>query len=92
MPNERVIHHYPVTEALSRVHVPAGAKIISAAVRDRGRGLAVYIEHWGGEKTVPMDIVFVGTGHPFQHFDLDHVATLVDGPFVWHVYGKIHHG
>lgn len=83
----RVVHHYPVGTVMQRVHVPAGSRIVSAAMR---QGLPVIcVEKPEGEpRMVPMDAVFVGTGQPFGG-DLDHVDTLLDGPFVWHVYGAI---
>lgn len=92
MADSRVIHHYPAGSSPEIHMVPPSAKIIGAAVRPRGAGIAVYIEHWGGEPSVPMEVVVVPTGEFFVHPGLDHIATLVDGWLVFHVYGVIRYG
>lgn len=91
----RVVHHYPVTDAPVQHMVPGGSKIVSALMR-QGQPV-VYIEKVSeGEvatvKEVPMMVVFVGTGQRFTAWGLDHIASLNDGGLVWHVYGRINHG
>lgn len=92
--SRRTLHHYRVTEARARVSVPQGSKIVSAA--KVGNQTRVYVEKIVDEEVVPpmvkMDIMLVGTGQDFEDFDLQFIGTVVDEPFVWHVYGKIHHG
>jgi hypothetical protein len=71
--------------------VPGGSKIVSALMR-HGRP-SVYVEKVTDSKSdVPMIVVFVGTDEEFTAWGLDHIASLNDGVFVWHVYGKIDHG
>lgn len=86
----RVVYHYAVGQVPTRHMVPAGSQIVGAAMR-RGQPV-VYVERLvnpADPEAHPMDVVFVGTGQPFDAWGLKHIATLKDGDLVWHVYGRI---
>jgi hypothetical protein len=90
---KRVIHHYKVEAfpGLSVQKVPFGSAIISAAIRN-GRP-ALYVEkptQPRNDRQAEISTFFVGTGHDFDcPENYRFIATLSDGPFMWHVFARI---
>lgn len=85
MKAERVVYKYPVSFGLV-VSVPGPAKPVLFA--RQGEMLYAWIEHPREAEEVTLAFVVVGTGHDVPD-GMEHVQSLVDGDFVWHLYSKV---
>lgn len=70
--------------------LPVGARILrveTAKSRSQGRtSLVFWAEVDRDAPTEQRRFAVLGTGQPIPHIALEHVATVRDGYFVWHVY------
>lgn len=92
MAEQAIIHHYPAGDRTPNVvSVPVGTRILSAALR-RGK-VVVYVEKIVQAPDVEHKKLYVEFQPTGGTFDIDgsmkFIGTVTDGPFVWHVYGKI---
>lgn len=92
MAEQAVIHHYNAGFGQPLEYdVPFGTRIRSAAFN---RGFpVVYVEKILLPADSPqrkLQVVYYGTGHDFDiDGSMQFIGTVQDGPFFWHVYGKI---
>ena len=79
----KTVWKFPLTGVESIITMPAKAKIVSAAIKDKTMVL------WAEVDTeAPLDdrtFVVKGTGHRLNDLEF-YVATIQDPPFVWHIY------
>jgi hypothetical protein len=68
-----------------RVPMPAGARVLHVGTQ-RPRHLCVWAEVDGLAGLVERRFLVRGTGHPLPADRGPHLGTVIDGPFVWHVY------
>lgn len=69
----------------AEVEMPVGARILDAQMQ--GRQMAVWAEVDEGAETEVRVFHVRGTGHiPPLEEGARHVATMQEGPFVWHLY------
>ncbi len=91
MGKQIVVHHYPAGNQFKPTveAVPPGTRILSAAMN--GGSPVVYVEKdiYATGSMQYLHAVYIGTGHTFEPGDLEFIGTVQDGPFFWHVYGKI---
>lgn len=79
-------YEFPIDRIAGDVEMPEGARIIHV---DQQREM---VATWWAEipdPTAPLvarTFVVVGTGHTIPGDGLTHVGTVLDGPFVWHLY------
>lgn len=74
---------------VQQVSMPRGAKILSVA--DQRGVLCMWAEVATDEPKEPRSIRIYGTGHPMDNGDREtFIGTAQAGPFVWHVYERIH--
>ena len=67
------------------VEWPAGAEIVACQMTP-GEQLCLWYLHAGAEERQARTFLVYGTGHPIQGGPLEHVGTVQQGPFVWHVF------
>ncbi len=81
---DRVVYKYPVRigEETS-VSCAAPAKPVHFGVQ--GGQMFVWVEHGLGPVSTSVSFCVVGTGHPIPD-GFEHVQSIFDGPFVWHLY------
>lgn len=79
----------------AQVSIPVGFKILHVGVQ-RPRAICVWAEVDSDNVPVEVNFRIVGTGHPTDRVPMDHVpkefkyiGTVLDSPFVWHVYGDV---
>lgn len=81
----RRVHKYKLAEQ-TEVRVGTTAKVVHFA-RQRDE-MFVWIDDFVDAYTnLTLTLRVVGTGHEFPEH-LDHMGSLVDGPWVWHLYGS----
>lgn len=68
------------------VDMPIGAKILSVKMRDGTICIWAIVDT--NAKNEQRKIGIVGTGNLFWCFNCDFLGTVIDGPFVWHVFIK----
>lgn len=85
-------YELPIGDVAGEIEMPLGARIIHV---DQQRSMVATM--WA-EIPVPPGVppselaterrafVVVGTGHTIPGDGLTHVGTVLDGPFVWHLY------
>ncbi len=85
----RTIHKYQLTRPYGEQIIPAGGKVIHAGLDAEGLMPHIWVEfddsRRGGEDVLRYSIVAIGGGIPT---DLDHIASWVDAPYMWHLYGR----
>lgn len=82
----RTIWKFPIELTdRQRVMMPDGAVILSAAIQSHS-GLCVWAEVDPSAVKQPRTVYVVGTGHPLAVDGARFVGTVLDPPFVWHVY------
>lgn len=92
MAEQSVIHHYPANHGQpNEFEVPFGTRILSAAFnRDVP---SVYVDvpvRAPGGATQTLQVAFYATGEPFDNDgSMEFIGTAQNGPFFWHVYGKV---
>lgn len=85
------VYKYPLREAIGNVNaigMPEGAKIIHVGLDPNG-ACCLWAEVNTLRFLVQRKFVIVGTGHSLDDPIFDpskHVGSLVDAPFVWHIY------
>lgn len=89
----RTIHKFPLTvgDTVALV-MPAGAIVRHVGTQKPGGGnLCVWAEVDTSPAIPKVERVFHirGTGHPVPTGGVEFVATVIDGPFVWHVWRDI---
>ena len=74
---------------VQHVKMPRGAKLLDVQVQN---GAAPELMLWflcdPNEETVKRVIQIVGTGNRIVAEVGEHVATVIDGQFVWHIFDK----
>lgn len=91
MSNDKIdtIHKYPI-EITNRqsIKLPLGYAIINVGFDHEDRRIS-RLCIWAAVNTestmMDVEIIIVGTGHPLPHVG-DHLGTVVDGSFIWHVF------
>lgn len=89
----RTIHKYdlPVNDSVV-LQLPEGCEILNVLKQSGPSGI---VQLWAIVDTeapqVPHKFIVRGTGHPLplECAKATHIATVMDGPFVWHVFRKI---
>ena len=82
----RVVYKYRVDGFVNYYTVPAPAKPLFFALQ--GGTPYVWVEHpINSEEAVELIFVTVGTGHVIPE-GAEHIGSLIDGAFVWHLYYK----
>lgn len=81
----KTIYKYPLyTTDRQSVPLPAGAEILSIQMQGSGPCLWAIVDTEA--IAAPVRIVVVGTGHALPEQPLHFIATVQDGPYVWHVF------
>lgn len=83
----RQVWKYPIGMGAT-VEMPVGARPVHVAVQHDSLNVWVEFDYEDDQevKLEQRTFAVVGTGHPFS--DGTHVASVLDGPFVWHVYER----
>lgn len=86
---KRVIYKYSIKPLASLVDVqmPFGAHILTAQMQ--GDVLCLWAMVNPEAVTVSRHIEIIGTGNPFTESHRRHIATVQDGPWVWHVFDRL---
>lgn len=66
--------------------VPAGAEWIHVAWQNSRLCVWGIVE--SDNEKVSIDFFVVGTGHPMPERPVAHIGSVLDGPFVWHVFTR----
>lgn len=81
------IYKYPIGRTDQQiVAMPQGARILTAQVQDQQ--LCLWAEVDPALAKEPRTICIVGTGHAIPAGPLLYLTSVLDGPFVWHVYER----
>lgn len=82
---DRVVYKYPLDlNRETTVHLVAPAKVVHFG--KQGSLYCVWVEHpISGRPDTTITFYVVGTGHPIPE-GYEHVQSIFDGPFVWHLY------
>jgi hypothetical protein len=83
----KTIWKYPIYfgAQTTELDMPMGAKVIAAAMQDNVPTVWAWVDP--ERPVVRRRIAIVGTGLGAPEYDeAEHVATVLDGPFVWHVF------
>ncbi len=67
----------------TRLMVPVGAKVLTFQMQ--GDNIVGWFEVFSKAKMHEVEFGIIGTGHEIPDF-ATYVATVQDGPFVWHIY------
>ena len=68
--------------------IPEGGRIVYVDCQ-QPRVVSFWVELEPENEVIPCYFVIIGTGHPVPD-DCGYVGTILDGPFVWHLYEKKH--
>lgn len=81
---DRVVYKYEIdlTQGTT-VKACAPAKPVHFARQDSS--YCVWVEQQVGQPDTTIEFYVVGTGHPIPE-GFEHVSSILDGPFVWHLY------
>jgi hypothetical protein len=95
----RAIYKYPIPQGLSSIEIPydedglTAVEILSKVVMQNRRAFFYALVDPNEQKTIEVETLLLATGQPApapeDHFV--HLDTVQDGPFVWHVFIKIHY-
>jgi len=80
----RTVYKYPITDIPMRVQIPDGAKILDAQMQEDIPTLWAEVET--DNQRVVRTFFIVATGQPLPKECARYIATMQDGPLVWHVY------
>lgn len=81
---DRVVYKYPLDlVGETTVRCAAPAKPVHFARQDGE--YFVWVEHALGPASTTITFVVAGTGHPIPE-GFEHVQSIIDPPFVWHLY------
>ncbi len=86
---EQVIYKYKLRAGeVKTLSLPYDAKILHFA-HQGSDGLHMWVQHTNTEaysaQMVDRTFKVIGTGWPFNPYELQHVASAVAGEFVWHL-------
>lgn len=100
-PTIRTVFKFPVDVRDPQLVLPRGAQVLHIAADPSARPGAGLLQVWaevfvnvgaGGAPTMQgvvteqIPLLCFGTGHPIPAQPLLHMASCIDGPFVWHVF------
>lgn len=80
----RTIYKYPLTLGFNGVSLPSSAKIIHIA--EQNGQLQMWVEQADCGLLSQRQFNVYGTGHYIYNNNEMHLATVLVGDFVWHVY------
>lgn len=85
LPPVSTIWKYPlVSHGVISINMPQGAEVLSAQMQ------LGFVTLWAlvGPRTVyeMRTFLVVGTGNALPPANLSHISTILDGPYVWHVF------
>lgn len=84
----RTIWKYPLRESVTELEFPAGSKVVHVGVQ--GSDICIWVEQSPDltDGLFKRTFYIVGTGHPIPtgHAHMDHMGTVMQSPFVWHIY------
>lgn len=84
----RIIYKYPLDILTDNVStLPKDGKIIHVG-RDPNGLICIWLEINPDNELERRSFVLFGTGRPFDDDTLQHVGSVLDGHFVWHIYEK----
>ncbi len=75
---------YAISSGVTRLEVPIGATFLHADVQGGQACVWAIVDPASGTET--RHILFRGTGYYIEHQIVRHIGTMLDGPFVWHVF------
>jgi len=82
----RTVWKYTLSLGQTTLSAPAGATVVSVGLDPRGELCAwLNIPTDSAEATARLAVLVVGTGHPV-HRSARFLATVKQGPFMWHVF------
>jgi hypothetical protein len=64
--------------------MPRGARFITAQIQDHNMCVWAHVQPEAQSEPVRVDVV--GTGHDYDADGMSYLATMQQGPFVWHVF------
>lgn len=83
----KVVYKYPLDPSeQTTITLPKWAKVVHVGMQ--GPTIMLWVQHqqpFGGQPTETRVFQVFGTGHPIPDF-AGHLGTVMDAPFVWHVY------
>lgn len=93
----RVIYKYPIEQGLSSIKIPynedglGDLEILYNVVMQNRRAFLYALVDPNETKTVEVETLLLATGQPAPapEDQFEHLDTVQDGPFVWHVFVKI---
>lgn len=77
------VFKYPVGPRVGLPSIPKYSKFVMFGIQD-GQAYA-WFEIQEDQPKVTRNLFVVGTGHPILN-DVTHLASIQDGPYVWHLY------
>ncbi len=85
MSDARTIWKYPLEIGEDFIQVPDGGQFLTIQIQ--GKDIcAWFLVDPNARNLVPRKFILVGTGQPFDPFDMQYQATVQDGAYVWHVF------
>lgn len=80
------IYKYPLEQSTTTLSLPVGAKVLDVQLQDRRLHLWACVDLAGAH--VDRRFLVFGTGHGVPD-GLQYIATVQDGPYVWHVFEEV---
>lgn len=83
----RVVYKYPLMIGYNGISLPLEAEIVHIA--EQHGQLQMWVEQDPNRPMSQRQFNVYGTGHPIYNNNEHHLATVLVGDFVWHVYENI---
>lgn len=85
----RTIWKFPLNmRGWNEVGVGGVSQVVLAAIDPASGAPAVWIDHDPDGAPMARSFVVVGTGHEIPDPDAEHVGSMIDRTFVWHIYER----
>ena len=81
----RAIWKFPI-KITDMQHIEVPGALTPLHVAFQGGQLCLWGAVWPGYSQVRVPVYIIGTGHPYDVEEMEHVGTVQDGLFVWHVF------
>ncbi len=82
----RVVLKHKLNMGLTQIELPVESKVVLAGVQDGV--IYIWVEQPTGDVAKHIETFYViGTGRDITgHKNMDHVGSVLQGPFIWHIY------
>lgn len=83
----RTIYKYPIQFGWNGISLPLEAEIVH--IGEQYGQLQMWVEQDPNRPMTQRQFNVYGTGHPIYNSNEHHLATVITGDFVWHIYENI---